>query len=111
MVEWSALDMSAATGSEFRPNGDYPPEVMGDGDLALWRGGVIPKHAGAEIVGKLPSQHLYPNALTWVAYTRGSNPGAGGGMLTVYPDGLVRLLYRHGTDTYTRPLVGSWRTL
>lgn len=108
-IDWLPLDMSPETGSQFLPHGDYPPEVMGDGDLGLWRGGIIPKHGNAEIVGRLPSPHLYPTALTWVAYTRGSNPGAGGGVLTIHPDGLVRLLYRHGTDTYTRPLVGTWR--
>lgn len=108
-VNWMPLDMSPETASEFWPNATYPPEVMGDGGLGAWRGGIIPKAANAEIVGRLPSPHLYPDALTWVAYTRGSNANAGGGMLTIHPDGLVRLLYRHGTDTYTRPLVGTWR--
>jgi hypothetical protein len=108
MVEWTDLDM---TGADFFPNANYPPEIMADGGIAQWRGGVVPKSSGAELVGRLPHASLYPAGLTWVAYTRGTNAASGGGMLTVYPDGTVRMLYRHGTDTYTRPLVGSWRTV
>ncbi|WP_116042232.1 right-handed parallel beta-helix repeat-containing protein [Amycolatopsis palatopharyngis] len=98
-------------GEDFTANTTYPPEYMVDGDTVHFRGGVIPKSASQRtIISVLPSI-ARPSVLTTVSMLKGSNASAGEGVLGVWPDGRMVLMYQSGTDTYTYFLHGSYEAI
>lgn len=107
MFDWTPLDQ---TDADFGPNATYPIQYCVDGDVVWLRGGAVRK-AGrtGTLLGRV-NAHARPGQLTWVSFVRGTNPAADEGTITVYPTGELRLNYPTGTDGYTVPGSGAWRT-
>lgn len=104
-VGWTPIVLDG----DFIANTTHPPELCVDGRVVWMRGGVIPTSSGRDFIGHVPSEYARPGHLTFLGYTHGSNPGAGGGMVGVWPDGKIQLFYHTGSDHYTYFLFGSYR--
>lgn len=102
------LDWTPITLDEFVANDSYPPQLRVDGNTVTVRGGVIPS-TGRDIIGHVPLDFARPDALTFLGYTKGSNGGAGNGMVGIWPDGKIQLFYHSGSDSYTYFLSGSYQ--
>jgi hypothetical protein len=104
-MQWSPITLDG----DFTANSTYTPEYKIDGNTSYLRGGVIPKSGSQrKVIGHLANPHARPEVLSFVGYTKGSNPSAGNGMVGVWPDGTIELFYSSGTDTYTYFLSGSY---
>lgn len=109
LVDWTPISLTAG---EFTGNATYTPEYMVDGNDVYLRGGVSPASGGLaahSAVGTLTNSHAWPSILTFVGYIKGSNTGAGNGMLSVDADGSVKMWYGTGTDSYSYFLHGSFK--
>lgn len=107
-LPWTPITLAA----DYSANTTYRPEYMVDGNTVWLRGGVIPKSGGVSArtdIGVLTNPAAWPTELTFVALSKGSNAAAGTGMIAVYPDGMVRMLYGQGTDSYTYFFSGSYQ--
>lgn len=105
-VPWTGIQLNG----EYRANATYPPQYRVDGNTVYLRGGVIPASGvgGNSLIGTIPSAAAWPTTLSFVGYAKGSNPGAGNGMIAVDTSGAIKMLYASGSDAYTYFLSGTY---
>lgn len=116
LVPWTNIVM----GPDFSANSSFVPRYTVDGNLVSVTGMAVPKNSTRKIIGRIANTHAWPDKLTFLGESHGSNAAAGRMQIGVwgsdspdYPPGTVQAFYPDGgwTDGYSYPLFGTYEAV